>query len=76
MINNHDAKQVVAFEYRHRNNGTDFLYIFRTIRIFPIGQNVRNVDRAALECGAGGLRYVCQGELGFALQTPLVAEKR
>ena len=66
VVNDHDAKQFVAFEYWYRNNRPDFFDVFCTIRILRIGQDVVEYGscgvpaRRDLQCWSG------RGELDFA----------
>src|SRR5262249_52809044 len=48
-INAHDAKQVLTFENRDRQNCPIPFDVFGTVRIFRIGQDIRNVNSSAFE---------------------------
>jgi hypothetical protein len=45
---------VIVFKNRHSNNGAKRFDSLRPVRIFRVGQDIRNMDSPAFERGAGG----------------------
>ena len=52
-VEQQDAQQVIAFEYRHGEQRPESLDVFRTEGKFWISHDIGNVDRSAFKRGAG-----------------------